>query len=250
MFKKLPQRQAVFRQILEEIERPILRGELAPGAPLPSERVLAQRLAVSRNAVREAIKVLAQKQLVAVRHGKGIVVNHPSSSSLAAPLNLLVRLGKANLAQLLEVRGMIEPEMAALAAQRASGKQLTAMREAVEALRTIVQEPKRLARRAALDLAFHRAVSDGAGNAVAKAMLDSVQQLFFESVEATASVRGSLERAISYHARILDAIEGGDSERARLVMKEHLDRIAEDLLHRYAKQEEVNPKSHKGDLPL
>ena len=248
MFKKLPQRQALFHQIVEEIERPILRGELAPGALLPSERVLAQRLAVSRNAVREAIKVLAQKQLVAVRQGKGILVNHPSSSSLAAPLNLLVRLGKANLAQLLELRGMIEPEMAALAAQRATGEQLTAMREAVESLRKIAQDPKRLSRRAALDLAFHHAVSDGAGNAVAKAMLDSVQQLFFESVQATASVRGSLERAIWYHARICEAIESGQSERARRVMKEHLDRIADDLLHRFAKRAEAKPETHQGNL--
>jgi GntR family transcriptional regulator, transcriptional repressor for pyruvate dehydrogenase complex len=235
LFKVLGQEVAIYRKIVDEIEEMVVSGQLKPGDQLPSERQLAERFKVSRPAVREAIKVLSEKQLVTVYWGKGVVVNHPSLVTFRAPLDLLVKLGKTSLPQLIEVRLMIEPEIAALAALRATPKQIEGIGKTVEALRLVTRDPKLDRQRARHDLAFHRALSEAAQNEVAKAMLDSVQEVFFEGIYASSAVIGIAERALRHHTEIHQAIARRDRETARKVMTEHLDRLAHDLLILYGK---------------
>jgi GntR family transcriptional regulator, transcriptional repressor for pyruvate dehydrogenase complex len=242
LFKVLGQEVAIYRKIVDEIEEMVVAGQLKPGDQLPSERQLAERFKVSRPAVREAIKVLSEKQLVTVYWGKGIVVNHPSLVTFRAPLDLLVKLGKTSLPQLIEVRRMIEPEIAALAAARATPKQIEGIGKTVDALRLVTRDSKLDRQRARHDLAFHRALSEAAQNDVAKAMLDSVQELFFEGIYASSRIIGVAERALRHHAAIHEAISQRDKEAARQIMMEHLDRLAHDLLILYGKAKKTPNK--------
>jgi GntR family transcriptional repressor for pyruvate dehydrogenase complex len=234
-FKTLGQETALYRKIVDEVEEMVIAGQLKPGDYLPSERQLALRFKVSRTAVREAVKVLSEKQLVTVQWGKGIVISHPSLTTLKAPLDLLVKLGKTSLPQLIEVRRMIEPEIAALAAVRATPEQIETIGTTVEALRGVTRNPRFERKRAQYDLAFHRALSDAARNEVAKAMLDSVQELFFEGIYASSRIIGVPERALRHHTEIHRAIVHRDKDTARQIMLEHLDRLAHDLLILYGK---------------
>src|SRR5437879_1250760 len=94
----------VFEQVAEQIEKRILDGELRSGDRLPTERELAEQFHVSRTAVREAMKILAQKGLVDMRPGRGTIVIDGNSKAMRHSLGLMMRVGQAgNLSRLTEV---------------------------------------------------------------------------------------------------------------------------------------------------
>src|SRR5215831_1861530 len=111
----------VFEQITIQIEQKILSGTLRSGDRLPTERELAEQFHASRTAVREAMKILAQKGLVDMRPGRGTVVIDETSQAMRHSLGLMIRVGQAGSeSNLVEVREILEPEIAALAALRAT----------------------------------------------------------------------------------------------------------------------------------
>src|SRR5208283_1698634 len=122
----------LFEQIVQQVEDSILKGQLKPGDQLPAERDLAQRFGVSRTAVREAVKTLREKGLVEAYSGRGTFVTNGTSQAIRQSLDLMIRInqqeGSANLA---ELRLVLEPEIAGLAAVRIEEQLLSAMREAV-----------------------------------------------------------------------------------------------------------------------
>src|SRR5712692_8412544 len=121
----------VFEQIAQQIEQRVLSGELHSGDRLPTERELAEQFHASRTAVREAMKTLAQKGLVDMRPGRGTVVIDETSEAMRHSLGLMIRVGQAGSeSNLVEVREILEPEIAALAAVRATEDHIAALREA------------------------------------------------------------------------------------------------------------------------
>src|ERR1700692_128604 len=122
----------LFEQIVQRVEDSILRGQLKPGDQLPAERDLAQRFGVSRTAVREAVKTLREKGLVEAYSGRGTFVTNGTSQAIRQSLDLMIRInrqeGPANLA---ELRFVLEPEIAGLAALRIEEQLVSTMREAV-----------------------------------------------------------------------------------------------------------------------
>src|SRR5260370_42243404 len=126
------QSQRIYEQIALQIEKRILEGELKLGEHLPPERELAEQFGVSRTAVREAGKALAEKGLVQGRPGRGTFVTNGTSQAMRRSLGRMLKIAQPEGARhLVEVREIFEPEIAALAALRASDDQIGAMREAV-----------------------------------------------------------------------------------------------------------------------
>src|SRR5260370_8616912 len=125
----------VFEQVAEQIEKRILDGELRRGDRLPTERHLAEQFNVSRTAVREAMRILAQKGLVDMRPGRGTIVIDGANAAMQDSIDLVMKLrlgevGGSN--NLVEVREILEIEIAALAAARATENEIAAIREAVK----------------------------------------------------------------------------------------------------------------------
>src|SRR6266849_2452660 len=116
---KILRTSRLYEQIIEQIEGSILSGELKAGDQLPAERELAQKFGVSRTAVREAVKALREKGLVEAYSGRGTFITNGTSQAIRQSLDLMIRInqqeGSANLA---ELRLVLEPEIAALAAMR------------------------------------------------------------------------------------------------------------------------------------
>src|SRR5277367_4338108 len=116
---KVVRTSRLYEQIVQQIEDSVLNGTLKPGDQLPAERELAQRLGVSRTAVREAVKTLREKGLVEAYSGRGTFVTNGTSQATRQSLDLMIRVnqqeGSANLA---ELRLVLEPGIAALAAER------------------------------------------------------------------------------------------------------------------------------------
>src|SRR5690349_1346094 len=109
----------LYEQIVQQIEESILKGALKPGDQLPAERELAQNFGVSRTAVREAVKALREKGLVEAYSGRGTFITNGTAQVIRQSLGRLTKFGRPDgLAQLAEVRGILEPEISALAAVR------------------------------------------------------------------------------------------------------------------------------------
>src|SRR5262249_11393136 len=125
----------LYEQIVEQIEKLILDGKLRPGDQLPSERELAERFSVSRTAVREAVKALREKGLVEIETGRGTFITHGVSKALRQSLDWVMRSGEGNaLADLVQVRDILEPEIAALAAEKASERDVRSLAQAVKVM--------------------------------------------------------------------------------------------------------------------
>src|SRR5260370_455288 len=122
-------RERLFESVVSQIESLIIDLQLAPGVALPAERLLAERFGVSRTAVREAVKVLAQKGLVEVQQGRGILVARPGHRSLSDSLHLLMRLDGVGIGELTETRMALETAIVRLAALRSDPEGCATLRD-------------------------------------------------------------------------------------------------------------------------
>jgi DNA-binding FadR family transcriptional regulator len=220
------ERTRVFEQIVAQIERRILTGELRHGDYLGSERDLGEQFGASRTAVREALKTLAQRGLVDMQPGRGTMVIDGTSQAVRHSLHLMMRIGSRHVpAHLTEVREIIEPEMAALAAERVEDEHIAVMRAAVETMEHTLSDADAFI---AADNDFHRAVARGSGNPLLLALMDSIVDLLSEQRKMIFAVPGGPERGQVHHKRVLSAIATRDPEAARACMRAHLDQVRED----------------------
>ncbi len=216
----------LYEQIVEQIEQAILNGELRRGDQLPAERELAEQFGVSRTAVREAVKALREKGLVEAFSGRGTFVTDGTSQAMRQSLDLVTRIGGPDgSAQLAEVRAILEPEIAALAAERIEEQLLITLREAVAVMDRSLEDPEAYIE---ADLDFHLALAEGATNPVILSLVDSIVVLLREQRLRTFRVDGGPQRGQYHHKRILEAIEQRDADKARAAMREHMQQVRED----------------------
>ena len=216
----------LYEQIVQQVEDSILKGQLKPGDQLPAERDLAHSFGVSRTAVREAVKTLREKGLVEAYSGRGTFVTNGTSHSIRQSLDLMIRInpleGSANLA---ELRLVLEPEIASLAAARIEEQLLSTMREAVAEMDRSLRDPDAYVE---ADLDFHLALAEAAGNPLILSLLDSIVGLLREQRSRIFNVDGGPERGQFHHKRILAAVLQGNPETAREAMRAHLQQVLAD----------------------
>jgi GntR family transcriptional regulator, transcriptional repressor for pyruvate dehydrogenase complex len=223
---KIVRTSRLYEQIIQQIEGSILAGELKPGDQLPAERELAQKFGVSRTAVREAVKALREKGLVEAYSGRGTFITDGTSQAIRQSLDLMMKIGQPDgSSHLAEVRTILEPEIAALAAERVQNHHLAAMREAIAVMDASRQDPNAYIE---ADLDFHLALAEAAANPLILSLLDSIVGLLREQRLRIFNVDGGPERGQFHHKRILEAIEHRDAERAREAMRAHLQQIRQD----------------------
>jgi GntR family transcriptional regulator, transcriptional repressor for pyruvate dehydrogenase complex len=216
----------LYEQIVQQIEESILKGALKPGDQLPAERDLAQRFGVSRTAVREAVKALREKGLVEAYSGRGTFITDGTSHAVRQSLDLMAKIGQPEgSTHLAEVRAILEPEIAGLAATRAQESDLAIMREAVAVMDRAGQDPDAYIE---ADLDFHLALAEAAANPLILSLIDSIVGLLREQRLRIFKVPGGPERGQVHHKRILEAMERRDSEKTRDAMKAHLEQVRED----------------------
>src|ERR1700757_40591 len=159
---KIVRTSRLYEQIVQQIEASVLNGTLKPGDQLPAERELAQRLGVSRTAVREAVKALREKGLVEAYSGRGTFVTDGPPRAPRQSFDLMVKLGQSEGSpHLAELRLILEPGIAAMAAVRAEEDDLTTMREAVAVMDRAQRDPEAYIE---ADLDFHLALAEAVAN--------------------------------------------------------------------------------------
>ncbi len=222
------QSERLYEQIVGQIEQQVIAGDLKVGDILPPEWKLADQFQVSRTAVREAVKALREKGLVEVLPGRGTFITDSITKVATQSLGLLMKLGSINsFADLVELREIIEPEMAALAATRIIDESIVALQEAVTTMDAALHDMEAYL---AADDNFHQIIAQATQNKLIWSLLDPIVGLLHEQRKKIfLTGLGGPEHAQFHHKRILEAITRRDAEAARQAMKAHLEQVAEDI---------------------
>lgn len=209
---------------LAEIARAVRPSNAGKPTYLPTERELSAQLGVSRSVVREAAKRLEQQGLLEIRQGLGIRPINRLHKPLSDSLHLLVPDEMERLRQLVELRLIVEPENARLAAERASAAQIAELRSIQDrflAAKTPLDS-------IAADMDFHRQLAAASGNQISALLLQSLSDLLEDSLNHGYR-RVTPALAIKQHAAILAAIEKRDPAAAARAMHRHLTSARIDL---------------------
>ncbi len=216
----------LYEQIVEQIEQLILDGKLHPGDQLPAERELAEQFNVSRTAVREAVKALREKGLVEIETGRGTFITHGVSKALRRSLDWMVRSAEGNrLVDLVQVRDILEPEIAALAAKMATGQDIESLQQAVTVMDSALDDADVYVE---ADLEFHLALATATQNKLIPTLIDPIVDLLLEQRKRIFLVDGGALRGQHHHKRILEAIKKRDPVAARQAMQAHLAQVRQD----------------------
>lgn len=201
-------------------------GEYTPGMVLPTERALAEKLGVGRPAIRESIKALSILDVLESRRGDGTYLKSLDRLRLGLPTKVELGTRDFNLLDLLEVRKMIEPKAAKLAAARATESHL----KRIEAQCVKVQQAESWASVTEHDLQLHTAIIDAAGNPILSEFNSALTRLLHRSREITGARASDRSQMLDSHSRIVDAILKGDGDEAEKAMMDHLNRVGLDLI--------------------
>jgi GntR family transcriptional regulator, transcriptional repressor for pyruvate dehydrogenase complex len=206
--------------LANQIVQEIIDGGLLPGARLASEREMLQEYNVSRGTLREALRYLELQGVLTIRPGPGggPVVQEPDGHNLASVLGLLLALSRTQFRDVVVIREVLEPAMAARAATEASSAVLTAMRDSIEAMAVAGSDEDFLDE----NRRFHDLVAEGADNQVFKFFNTSLHALIDGAVMGIRYSPARRLAVIEAHIAVVEALESRDPERARRAMERHL----------------------------
>jgi len=213
-------------QVADQIQQFIIRGQLRPGDRLPPERELGEQLGVSRTVIREATKQLQERGLVKVLTGSGTFVSKIEPAAVSQSIGLLMWGHGHAFHDLLEIRKMLEVEIAGHAAERAVDDDIEQLEGALDqmtaALSNVHQDEAGLEKFVQADLLFHQIMARASKNSLLPLLLAPITDLLAEFSRQASSLAGAPENAIHFHRTLLQVIRSRDSELCRAVMRDHL----------------------------
>jgi len=212
--------------VAEQIAEQILSGHLKALEQLPPERDLAAQFGVSRNAVREAVKILQARGLVEIKQGCGTIVTGDPSMPVRQAYSDAMKGEKDVEYKLLEMRIGLETHVASLAAQRATTR---AVQKLTENLREFEAHVDDLERCAELDISFHNLVAESSQNKLFSLMLAPLAEMLLEYRRRSLR-RGDRKTVIEHHKAVIEAIESKDPAVASERMRYHLETAYRQML--------------------
>jgi len=200
-----------FKQLISE-------GTLQPGSKLPSERELSQHFGVSRTSLRPAMKVLNMMGVITQRVGDGTYLSSDASSVLSQPLEFLFLLDETSSQELVETRLLVEPALAAKAAEHATPEQLLIMRQTIAEIEAAGTDQFRIIE---ADLLFHRIIHQSAGNRLFSRLFQVIHRSMMNMMMVTSQLV-TQEHTLAFHQAIYDAIARQNGAEAARHMRDHL----------------------------
>lgn len=204
-------------KLIARIKHLIATGAIAPGSKFPPERELAKEFGVNRASVRQVLKVLEIMGVLSQRVGDGTYLSESAETILNEPIDFLVLLDDLSQHELFETRLMIEPELTARAAERATAEDIATLRNAIFAM----ERSKSTRERLNADMAFHEAIFRASGNRICHLLFKGIHRTLLMSMDQL-SERVSLEHPLMFHRRIYAAIRERNPQAARQAMQEHI----------------------------
>jgi DNA-binding FadR family transcriptional regulator len=216
------------KTIAEELRRQIRSGELKPGDRLPGHRNLAAGFSVSLGSVREAISMLVSAGLIETRAARGTYVAQPDEAEVAPP-------ERVEVGELIRARELVESQIAAMAAERATADDVARLRRRLERMRGVTRDAGAYPE---ADREFHLALGEAARNRFLLAWQQDVDTHFRRDLDlaAESAIRrfGDLGLAIEAHAALVDAVEARQPVEARRIALESMSRTHEFVRALYA----------------
>jgi GntR family transcriptional repressor for pyruvate dehydrogenase complex len=221
-----------FKQLISE-------GTLTPGYKLPSERELSVHFGVSRTSLRPVMKILKMMGVVSQRVGDGTYLNGDASSVLAEPMEFLFLLDETSSQELIETRLMVEPALAAKAAEQASREQILVLRQTIAEIEAARTDQFRIIE---ADLLFHRTILQGSGNRLCGRLFQVIHRSMMNMMMLTSQLVDR-DHTLAFHQAIFEAIQRRDGAEAERHMRDHLIDAPAHLLQ--AQQSEADERLRK-----
>ena len=206
-------KRSLVDQALEQLRWRITEGKWAVGERLPTEPELAAELGISRNTVREAMRVLAFSGLIEIRQGDGSYLR-----SMTDPLGAMRALSHCTLEQAQETRQILEVEAIGLAAIRRTEQDLQALREALEVSAALYHGD--LEAYISADLVFHKHLVDAAHNPALSELYHYFSAIVGAQLRQTLNISPRRQAVFDLHIALLEAVENQDSERAKSLCRQ------------------------------
>jgi GntR family transcriptional repressor for pyruvate dehydrogenase complex len=209
----------VYEDIVGQVQALIQEGVLKPGDRLPPERELAERLRVSRSSLREAIRALELRGLVVSRPGAGTFVSTESVETILSVIAASINGSGGYLGDIFEVRHLLEPQIAALAAERATPEDIRSMASSLDEQARQIERGETGVEG---DTAFHFAMAMATHNQALVRVMSTIADIVRQSRDQSLQTPGRPQRSLASHRRILEMITMGEAEAARPAMEHHL----------------------------
>jgi DNA-binding FadR family transcriptional regulator len=224
-------RRRAFDDIVDQVERAVLSGELHPGDRLPRERELCTQFGVGRAALREALRTLEERGIVETKVGQagGIFICTPDPAMAGRTLSALILFGGADVRELAEFRISFEAETARWAARRATEQDVAALRRIADRLSALTAAHPDAGRTfTELDLAFHKQIAVASGNRIRVAVLAALTGSLSRAVASIeSSMTADLLREEAEDVRaVVAAVAAGDEDRASELLRDHVTRFS------------------------
>jgi DNA-binding FadR family transcriptional regulator len=205
--------------LADKLEEIILNDINLFGQKLPSEQELAKKFGISRNIVREALKLLKERGLVTSRTGDGSYFSKPEPQTLTNLISRMLVMNNIGAENSYEMRMMLECNAGKLAAQRATEADF----DSLAALNHEMEENQQdLEVRVDLDLQFHTRIAEISGNALLSIFVRSMTHLCKATMHQAIQLEGGSQDGIDYHYRIIAALRSRDVQQTERVILEHL----------------------------
>lgn len=239
MIYKQIKSKKIYEEVAETLHEMIRTGQLKPGDRIDSVQQLAENFQVGRSAIREALSALKAMGLVEMRQGEGTFIKSFDAKQITFPLSTAILLKKEDIANLIEVRKVIETGISAAAAKKRTDMDIYAMEQVLEEMKN-AQGNGELGEKA--DFKFHVTLSAAAHNPILSSLMDQVSGLMFEIQKETRrlwlfSKQTTSEKLYEQHVAIYKAIAEKDEEKARNSMLSHLENV-EEILRKYYEENE------------
>ena len=216
-------KQYIYDIAFEQLRENIYRGKLKPGEKIIPERKLAELMQISRSSVRKAINMLLEKGYIEHRMGKGYFVTMPDVQDQHNPFSSIMTPRKSSLDELMEVRIGLETHGVALAAERASDRDILYLQQSLSEL-TEGQPNREKARNA--DAKFHMGIAFATHNTVHIDLTRRFYDYMFHSISKLQALlyekHSNLEIIDKQHFKICDAIASRDIQSAKRYMLQHI----------------------------
>lgn len=218
-------------RIVSQIKSLMLEGKLKPGDKLPPERDLAEILNVSRTSVREAIKTLSAMGLVVIKKGHGVFIGEANLESVINRVGSALVIKKDEIADLFEIRKLLETQAARWAAERAGEEEKISINYLVHEAKKATEDPA-----TGVDViinhdkAFHNAVIQVSHNNILAMVNSGLLEALSRVRARTVLVPGRLAQSVLDHEEIARAITAGDGRRAGEAMFRHIESVENSIM--------------------
>ena len=228
VFEPIHDNRVLSEKIIAQISDALIAGKLKPGDRLPPERELAKQFGVSRTVIRDAVKTLAGRGILHVKHGAGIFVATSQENAIGrlGALSDILPLQGVGLRDLFEMRKVLEAEGAGWAAGRRNDYHLERLKGILEDAHRNSENLEVLSER---DAQFHVAIAEASQNLVLVRVMLTLLDLLAASRRETLSIPGRARRSLEDHERILRGIHDQDLDEARHAMLDHLNSVERSL---------------------